>query len=101
MMIVEIMTRMRRITHRKTVRRRRMIERNHRVLPRGRYSAGICIPSLRHNVRVPESQSSAQGSGKYVLLGCGCLMCYCCAIGDARGCVSMWVTGGGFWVSII
>lgn len=60
MMIVETMTRMRRITHRKTVRRKRMIERNHRVLPRGRYGAGICIPLPRHDVGVLESQALVQ-----------------------------------------
>ncbi|KAK2530992.1 hypothetical protein Q9966_008851 [Columba livia] len=36
MMIAETMTRMRKITHRKTVRRKRMTEKNHRVRLRGR-----------------------------------------------------------------
>lgn len=52
MMIVETMTRMRKITHRKTVRRKRMIVRSHRVLPRGRYSAAICTPPPEHGVAV-------------------------------------------------
>lgn len=69
MMIVETMTRMRKITHRKTVRRKRMIVRNHRVLPRGRYGAGICNPLPGHGVAVLGSQSSVQRCRKYVLGG--------------------------------
>lgn len=57
MMIAETMTRMRKITHRKTVRRKRMTEKNHRVRLRGRYNAGTCVLSLGHNVGV----SSVQG----------------------------------------
>lgn len=60
MMIVETMTRMRKITHRKTVRRKRMIVRNHRVLPRGRYGAGIFNSLPGHGVAVLGSQSSVQ-----------------------------------------
>lgn len=79
MMTVETMTRMRKITHRKTVRRKRMIVRSHRVLPRGRYGAGICPPPPGHGVAVLGSQSQFRDKENMSWRAVVSVPCYCCS----------------------